>query len=47
MKKGKKYAEAFKQIDEYWMQNMDTDNGRLVDVENLDKLNISIFSRYK
>jgi hypothetical protein len=35
----KNYQEAFKQIDEYWMQNMDTDNGRLVDVESLDKLN--------
>jgi len=35
----KNYQEAFKQVDEYWMQNMDTDNGRLVDVESLDKLN--------
>ena len=35
----KNYQEAFKQIDDYWMQNMETDNGRLVDVESLDKLN--------
>ena len=35
----KNYQEAFKQIDDYWMQNMQTDNGRLVDVESLDKLN--------
>jgi hypothetical protein len=35
----KNYQEAFKQIDNYWMQNMETDNGRLVDVENLDDLN--------
>tara|TARA_R110000751_G_scaffold188352_2_gene294390 strand:- start:1249 stop:3570 length:2322 start_codon:yes stop_codon:yes gene_type:complete len=35
----KNYQEAFKQIDNYWMQNMQTDNGRLVDVESLDKLN--------
>jgi hypothetical protein len=35
----KQYAEAFDQLENYWMQNIDTDNGRLVDVFETDKLN--------
>jgi hypothetical protein len=35
----KNYQQAFELVDEYWMANMDTENGRLVDIENLDKLN--------
>jgi len=35
----KNYQQAFELVDEYWMANMDTENGRLVDIENIDKLN--------
>jgi len=35
----KSYSEALDQLDNYWMQNIDTDNGRLVDVFETDKLN--------
>ena len=35
----KQYAEAFDQLENYWMQNIDSDNGRLVDVFETDKLN--------
>ena len=35
----KSYQEAFEMVDQYWMQQMDTDNGRLVDMEDLSALN--------
>ena len=35
----KSYQEAFEMVDQYWMQQMDTDNGRLVDIEDLGVLN--------
>ena len=35
----KSYQEAFEMVDQYWTQQMDTDNGRLVDIEDLSSLN--------
>ena len=35
----KSYSESLDQLENYWMQNIDTDNGRLVDVFETDKLN--------
>ena len=37
----KNYQEAFDMVDQYWMNQMETDNGRLVDVEDISKLNPS------
>ena len=35
----KNYQEAFNMVDQYWMNQMESDNGRLVDVEDISKLN--------